>query len=108
MFAHDVIFNLNVVSIGQIVLVKVLDLTGLFWRGRNIFKTPKYFQFTPGHNGVRLAVLYVDVIVAHVLHWVDQPLAGEAVGQTDDVSIRDVLDVADSSKRPNSRYLEKI
>ena len=53
-------------------------------------------------------MLYVDVIVAHVLHWVDQPLAGEAVGQTDDVSIRDVLDVADSSKRPNSRYLEMI
>ena len=108
MFAHDVIFNLNVVSIGQIVLVKVLDLTGLFWRGRNIFRTSKYFQFTPGHNGVCLAMLYVDVIVAHVLHWVDQPLVGEAVGQTDDVSIRDVLNVADSSKRPNSRYLEKI
>ena len=53
-------------------------------------------------------MLYVDVIVAHVLHWVDQPLVGEAVGQTDDVSIRDVLDVTDSSKRPNSRYLEKI
>lgn len=51
----------------------------------------------------------VDVIVTHVLHRVDEPLAGQAVGQADNVSIRDVLDVADSSKCAYPRYLvEKI
>ena len=46
-----------------------------------------------------------DVIIADVLHWVDEPLAGKAVGQAENVSIRDVLDVADSSKCTHSRYL---
>ena len=50
----------------------------------------------------------VDVIVADVLHRVDEPLAGQAVGQTGNVSIRDVLDVADSSKCAHPRYLGDI
>ena len=47
----------------------------------------------------------VDVIVADVLHWVDEPLAGQAVGLTDNVSIRDVLKVSDPSKCAHPRYL---
>ena len=92
MFAHDVIFNLNIGSVGKIVVVKVLDLTGLL----------------PGHDGVCEAMENVDVIVADVLHWVDEHLAGKAVGQAENVSIRDVLDVADSSKCAHSRYLVNI
>ena len=92
MLAHDVVFNLNVGSVGQKVTVKVLYFAGLF----------------PGHNGVGPAMEDVDVIVADVLHWVDEPLVGQAVGQAENVSIRDVLDVADSSKCAHSRYLVNI
>ena len=89
MLAHDVVFNLNVGSVGQIVVVKVLYFASLF----------------PGDNGVGPPMEDVDVIVADVLNGVDEPLAGQAVGQAENVSIRDVLDVADSSKGAHSRYL---
>ena len=92
MFAHDVIFNLNIGSVGKIVVVKVLDLTGLL----------------PGHNGVCEAMENVDVVVADVLHWVYKPLTCEAVGEAENVSIRDVLDVADPSKCAHPRYLGEI
>ena len=47
----------------------------------------------------------VDVVVAHVLHGVDEPLTGEVPGQAGDVSIGDVLDVADPCKGAHSRNL---
>ena len=50
----------------------------------------------------------VDVVVADVLHWVDKPLTCKAAGEAENVSIRDVLDVSDSSKCANSRYLVEI
>ena len=50
----------------------------------------------------------VDVVVADVLHGVDESLTGEAPGKAGNVSIGDVLDVANSSKGAHSRYLVEI
>ena len=50
----------------------------------------------------------VDVVVADVLHGVDESLTGETPSKAGNVSIGDVLDVANSSKGAHSRYLVEI